>query len=137
VPSAQEKRVAAADPHGRRKPVARYEDLLVWQKARALTNRVYTVTACGPFAKDFGLRGQIQRAAVSVLANIAEGFDRNSRAEFARFLNIARGSAGEVKCHVYVAEDLGYLDARTAAELRARCQEITRMVIALRKSIGG
>jgi four helix bundle protein len=77
--------------------VTRFEELLVWQKAKRLCVEVYRVTGAGPFMRDFGLRDQIQRAAVSVMSNIAEGFERNSRAEFARFLAIARGSAGEVR----------------------------------------
>ena len=108
----------------------------MWQKARALSVQVYRVTGSGPFARDLGLRTQIQRAAVSVMSNIAEGFDRNSRAEFARFLAIARGSAGEVRSQVYLAQDLGYIDEQAARALLAACVEITRMLVGLRKSLG-
>jgi len=82
-----------------------------------------------------GLRDQIQRAAVSILSNIAEGFDRNSRAEFARFVSIARGSAGEVRAQIYLANELGYLVEGEARELLAACEEVTRMLVALRKSL--
>jgi four helix bundle protein len=122
-------------PSGRR-TVARFEDLLVWQKSRALSVQVYRVTGTGPFARDLGLRTQIQRAAVSVMSNIAEGFDRNSRAEFARFLAIARGSAGEVRSQVYLAQDLGYIDEQTSRALLAACVEVTSMLVGLRKSLG-
>lgn len=108
----------------------------MWQKARALSVHVYRVTGSGPFARELGLRTQIQRAAVSVMSNIAEGFDRNSRAEFARFLAIARGSAGEVRSQVYLAQDLGYIDGETGRALLAACVEITRMLVGLRKSLG-
>lgn len=117
-------------------PVARFEELLVWQKAKQLCVAVYRVTGQGAFARDFGLRDQIQRAAVSVMSNIAEGFERNSRAEFARFLSIARGSAGEVRSQVYLAHELGYINERDSGVLLASCTEITRMLISLRKSLG-
>jgi four helix bundle protein len=120
----------------RRAPATTFEELLVWQRAKELSLRVYRVTAQGPLARDLGLRSQIQRAAVSVMSNIAEGFERNSRAEFARFLAIARGSAGEVRSQVYLAEELGYVDAENARILLSLCREITRMIIALRKSLG-
>ena len=119
-----------------RKPVSRFEDLLVWQKAKALSVQVYRATETGTFARDFGLRTQIQRAAVSVMSNIAEGFDRNSRAEFARFLTIARGSAGEVRSQVHLAQELGYIDEQTSRALLRECVEITSMIVGLRKSLG-
>ena len=98
--------------------------------------RVYRVTNSGSFAMDFGLRNQIQRAAVSVMSNIAEGFDRNSPAEFARFLSIARGSAGEVRSQLYLAGELGYLDENTCRALVRDCNEVTSMMVSLRKSLG-
>lgn len=116
--------------------MSRFEDLLVWQKAKALCLQVYRATSTGPFVRDLGLRTQIQRAAVSVMSNIAEGFDRNSRAEFARFLAIARGSAGEVRSQTYLARELGYIDEPTCRELLAACVEITSMLVGLRKSLG-
>jgi len=74
-----------------------FEDLIAWQKARRLTKAVYDVTRRGEFAKDHGLSGQIQRAAVSVMSNIAEGFERNRRAEFHQFLSVAKASSAEVR----------------------------------------
>ena len=80
----------------------KFEDLMVWQKARALTNAVYQLGKAPPLSKDFGLRDQLQRAAVSVMANLAEGFDRAHRAEKLQFWNVAKASAGEVKCLLYI-----------------------------------
>ena len=127
---------ARAQAPRRRPPVTTFEDLVVWQRAKALSVHIYKVTGRGPLARDLGLRTQIQRAAVSVMSNIAEGFERNSRAEFARFLAIARGSAGEVRSQVYLAHELGYIGGEDYRALLDQCKEITRMIIALRKSLG-
>ena len=115
--------------------VSRFEELIAWQKAKALCVQVYRVTNTGLFARDFGLRDQIQRASVSVMSNIAEGFDRKSRPEFARFLTFARGSAGEVRSQLYLAAELGYVPPDEAAELIAACNEVTRILTGLRKSL--
>ena len=82
--------------------VTRFEDLIAWQKARILTKEIYTVTKNDEFRKDFGLRDQIQGASVSIMSNIAEGFDRAGRAEFHQFLVIAKGSCAEVKSQLYI-----------------------------------
>jgi four helix bundle protein len=89
--------------------VTRFEDLIAWQEARTLEQMVYKISNEGVFAKDFGLRDQIQRAAVSAMTNIAEGFDNESTAEFARFLGMARRSAVEVQSLLYVALDQKYI----------------------------
>ena len=80
--------------------VKKFEEIQSWKKARSLTKQIYTATLAGAFAKDFGLRDQIRRAAVSILSNIAEGFERGGDREFLRFLAIAKGSAGELSCTV-------------------------------------
>lgn len=90
--------------------IARFEDIEAWRKARELTKAVYAATSEGPFSRDFGLRDQIRRAAVSVMSNIAEGFERGGDAEFRRFLAISKGSAGEVKAQLYIALDAGLID---------------------------
>jgi len=90
--------------------IERFEDIEAWRNARELVKQVYQVTRKAGFARDFGLRDQIQRAAVSVMSNIAEGFERGSNKEFVQFLFIARGSAGEVRSLACAARDLGYLD---------------------------
>lgn len=86
-----------------------FEDLEIWKEARRLTHQVYQATQDAGFAKDFGLRDQIQRAAVSVMSNVAEGFERGGNQEFTQFLYIAKGSCGEVRSQLYVALDQGYI----------------------------
>jgi len=92
----------------------RIEDIQAWQKAREVTKMIYAVTSNGLFAK---LRNQIQRASVSIMANIAEGFGRRSDKEFANFLNMAHGSVSETQSHLYVALDLHYLDQETFTKI--------------------
>jgi four helix bundle protein len=89
--------------------IRRFEDIQAWQEARKLVKMIYLLTDEGKFARDFGLRDQIRRASVSIMANIAEGFDCDSQAEFARFLGIARRSAVEVQSLLYAALDVGYI----------------------------
>ncbi len=86
----------------------RFEDIQAWKKARRLTNKVYDVSKSERFAKDYGLQRQMQRASVSIMANIAEGFGRHSDKEFANFLNMTHASVSEVQSHLYVALDLAY-----------------------------
>jgi four helix bundle protein len=90
-------------------PVKHFEDLEVWREARVLTGKIYQVTGTAGFAKDFGLKDQIRRAAVSVMSNVAEGFERGGNPEFIQFLYIAKGSCGEVRSQLYVARDQNYL----------------------------
>ena len=87
----------------------RFEDLAFWQQARELTRLIYALTQKDGFAKDYGLKDQIQRAAVSVMSNIAEGFSRGTNVEFLQFLFIAKGSLSEVQSQLYVALDLAYI----------------------------
>ena len=86
-----------------------FEEINAWQNARELVRDVYAMTGCGDFCKDYGLKGQIQRAAVSVCSNIAEGFERRGNKEFINFLWIAKGSAAEVCSQLHLAKDLGYI----------------------------
>jgi four helix bundle protein len=109
----------------------RFEDIQVWQKAREVTRSIYAVTAEERFARDYGLRDQIRRASVSIMANIAEGFGRRSDKEFANFLNIAHGSAAEVQSHLYIALDLNYINQASFTKLYGQLDEISRMTIAL------
>lgn len=115
--------------------VTRFEELTVWQKAKALSVAVYRVTGSGEFARDFGLRDQIRRAAVSVMSNIAEGFERYSRTEFRHFLSIARGSASEVRSQLHLARELGYIAEADFKMLYDECLEISRMLASLRSKI--
>lgn len=86
-----------------------FEDLEVWKLARELTNKIYTVTNNGAFSRDYGLKDQIRRAAVSVMSNIAEGYERGGNQELMQFLSIAKGSGGEVRCQLYVAMEQKYI----------------------------
>jgi len=90
--------------------ITRFEDIQAWQEARKLVKMIYQLTSSGMLARDFGLRDQIQRAAVSTMANIAEGFDCESKAEFARFLGFARRSAVEVQSLLYAAFDVKHIN---------------------------
>lgn len=97
--------------------ITRFEDIEAWQVARSLTDRIYQVTKTGAFSKDDGLKDQVCRAAVSIMANIAEGFDAGSNAEFARFLAYAQRSGSELQSELYVALDQGYITHQQFAEL--------------------
>jgi four helix bundle protein len=112
-----------------------FEDLIAWQKARDLTRAIYQVTQQGAFAKDLGLARQIQRAAVSTMSNVAEGFERSGRREFHQFLSTAKGSCGEVRSQLYVAFDIGYLVKDDFQRLLAQAEEVGRVVGGLRASV--
>ena len=113
------------------------EDIQAWQKARQATRMIYQLTNNGRFAQDFGLRNQIQKAGVSIMANIAEGFGRRSDKEFANFLNIAHGSVSETQSHLYVALDLSYVDQTTFSNLYELLDEVSRMTLALAQHLRG
>jgi len=98
--------------------ITRFEDIQAWQLARDLTRAIYAASARDPFARDFGLRDQIRRAAGSVMHNIAEGFDAGSNPEFKRFLQYAQRSATEVLSQLYVALDQGYITQEQFAKLQ-------------------
>ncbi len=115
--------------------VQRFEDLIAWQKARQLAADIYRVTGKGAFARDFGLHDQIQRAAVSVMSNIAEGFDRSSRAEFHQFLVIAKGSCAEVRSQLYVAADIGHIGEAEFDQLHAQTEELSKVIGGLRATV--
>lgn len=106
----------------------KFEDIEAWKKARELTREIYRVSRTGPFSKDFALRDQIRRAAVSIMSNIAEGHDRGGTGEFIQFLSTAKGSAAEVKCQLYVALDENYINDSTFAQLSKLVTEIGNMV---------
>jgi len=116
--------------------IRRFEDLIAWQKGRELVRDVYAATEQGPIAKDFRLRDQMRAAAVSVPANIAEGFERSRLREFHQFLSIAKASCAEVRTYIYVARDVGYLDDETSRTLRAKAEEVARIIGGLRRSVG-
>jgi four helix bundle protein len=103
-----------------------FEDLNVWQEARSLVGAVYSASASRAFARDFGLRDQIRRAAVSTMSNIAEGFERGTRKEFIQFLNIAKGSNGEVRSQLHVALDQKYIAEVQFAALRESATTLSK-----------
>lgn len=109
----------------------RLEDIKAWQKARILTTKIYSITQADSFARDYGLKNQIQRASVSVMANIAEGFGRHSDKDFANFLTMAHASVSEVQSHLYVALDLKYVSNSVFDELYRSLDEIGKMTFTL------
>ena len=113
------------------------EDIEAWQRARALTREIYRTSNVGRFAKDFGLRDQIQRAAVSIMSNIAEGFERSGSGEFAQFLSIAKGSTGEVRSQFHVALDQEYVTQAEFERLIAGVNETARMISGLMSYLRG
>jgi four helix bundle protein len=115
--------------------IQRFEDIVGWRKARVLAKTIYDISSAGPFARDFALRDQMRRAGISVMSNIAEGFERHSNADFRRFLAIARASAAEVRSQAYLAFDLGYIDEAVFRKLLSDCNEITWIIARLRKSV--
>lgn len=115
--------------------IERFEDLVAWRKARELTRRVYAETRHGEFSRDRGLATQAQRAAVSIMANIAEGFERGRPAEFHQFLSVAKASCGELRSHLYVALDAGYLDRPTFESFMSQSAEVGRVIGGLRLSV--
>lgn len=101
------------------------ESLDVWKRSRSLTVNIYKVFAS---CKDYGFKDQITRAAVSIPANIAEGFERNSRKEFMNFLRFARGSCAELRTQLYISEDISLIDSETAKTLQREALEISKML---------
>ena len=117
------------------KRIERFEDFIAWQKARSLTADIYRVTAEGMFARDFGLKDQVRRAAVSIMSNIAEGFERSRPAEFHQFLSTAKSSCAEVRSELYVALDATYLRTPHFDTLMATAEETARLIGGLRASV--
>jgi len=118
-----------------RRKVRSFEDLLVWQMGIELVKRIYRVTTEGDFSRDFGLKDQILRASVSVPTNIAEGFELSSRKEYLKFLNIAKGSAGEVRSLLRVAWEIGYIESTQYAELKDATMKLSAYLFNHMRSI--
>jgi four helix bundle protein len=108
--------------------IEKFEDMEVWQSARSLVPKIYALCKEEGFARDFGLRDQIQRAAVSIMSNIAEGYEHGTNKELTRFLFIAKASAGEVRSQLYVALDLGYIKKETFEKLNSDLLSISRQI---------
>ncbi len=115
--------------------ITKFEDLIAWQEARKLVKMIYKITAEGAFSKDFGMKDQVQRAAVSAMTNIAEGFDNESTAEFVRFLGMARRSAVEVQSLLYVALDVSYIDGESFKAHYDQAKKAQAIIGGLKKGI--
>lgn len=105
-----------------------FEDLSIWKLSRELTNRIYKATGADEFSKDFGLKDQIRRASVSVMSNIAEGYERGGNQEFIQFLSIAKGSCGEVRSQLYVAMDQDYIAKDDGEQLIEDFKKLSIMI---------
>jgi four helix bundle protein len=108
--------------------ITRFEDIESWQKARELTREIYALTIQAPFSRDYSLRDQIRRASISVMSNIAEGFERDGNREFAQFLSTAKASVGEVKSHLYVALDVKWISEESFRRLYALAEDTSRLL---------
>lgn len=113
--------------------IKKFEDIEAWQKARELVKAVYRETNIGTFSKDYGLKDQMRRAAVSILSNIAEGFERGGDKEFVQFIAMAKGSSAEVRAQLYVALDQGYIFQETFDRLSDFTIQISKMLSGLMK----
>jgi four helix bundle protein len=119
--------------------IHRFEEIEAWQTARKLTRQAYDLSSNGAFARDFGLRDQMQRAAVSIMSNIAEGFESRTRGLFTELLGRAKGSAGELRAQLYVAHDAGYLTPDQFRTLQDQCEkcssQISRLMAYLKSNV--
>ena len=116
--------------------IKRFEEIRAWQQARELSRMVYSLTSHGGISKDYGLRDQLQRAAVSVGSNIAEGFARSGNREFAKFLWIANGSAAEVQSQAYTAMDIGYFSQEQFSQVYDKAETCSILVYRFIKTLG-
>jgi len=113
--------------------IEKFADIEAWKAAREITNLIYQVSSNGNFGKDFALVNQIRRASISIISNIAEGFERNGDREFIQFLTIAKGSCGEVRAQLYIALDQNYIDEKQFIFITGKLIEISRMLSGLMK----
>ena len=117
--------------------IEHFEDIVAWQRGRELVREVYQVTSQGNFSKDYGLKEQIRRASVSIISNIAEGFERGGDKEFTQYLSQAKGSCGEVRTQLYVAWDLGYLSDEVFKGLREKAVSTGEIISGLMRYLKG
>ena len=115
--------------------IEQVEDLIAWQKVGELTRATYRATQQGAFVRDLGLASRLERAAASMMSNIAEGFERRGRREFHQFLSTAKGSCAEVRSQLYVALDIGYLEKSDFQRLIAQAEEVGRVLGGLQDSV--
>jgi len=117
------------------KKIEKFEDFIAWQKARQLSRKIYQATNLPGFSRDFGLKDQIRRSAISIMSNIAEGFERGRVAEFHQFLSIAKASCAELRSQLYVAFDANYLTQSQFQELMSAAMEVGKVVGGLRVAV--
>src|SRR5947208_11106120 len=127
-------------PNSKRRPtmttrIEKFEDFIAWQKARSLTREIYKITNLPAFSRDFGLKDQIRRAAVSIMSNIAESFERGRPSEFHQFLSIAKGSCAELRSQLYIALDVEYIPQTRFRELMSIAEAVGQVVGGLRLSV--
>lgn len=115
--------------------IEKFENFIAWQKARKLTREIYQITNLPEFSRDFGLKDQIRRSAVSIMSNIAEGFEHGRPSEFHQFLSIAKGSCAELRSQLYVALDANYIPEPRFQELRSHANEASQVIGGLRVSV--
>jgi four helix bundle protein len=115
--------------------VTRFEDLSCWQEARKITKAVYLICRIDGLSKDYGLANQAKRAAISIMANIAEGFSRKGNKEFIQFLYVAKSSAAELQSHLYAALDVGYLAKDDFKFLYRKIDRVQRQIYSLIKHL--
>lgn len=108
--------------------ITSFEGIVAWQKARELTREIYRLCNTAPLSKDYALADQMRRASVSVMANIAEGYDRSGDGEFRQFLSVAKGSVSEVRSHLYVALDAGLVSKSDFERLQDLAMEIGKLL---------
>ncbi len=113
--------------------IEKFEDIESWKLAREVTREIYEISSNEKFSRDFALVNQIRRASISILSNIAEGFERSGNKEFLQFLAIAKGSCGEVRAQLYVAFDQKYIDETKFRELTEKLSETNRLIAGFMK----
>ncbi|HEY6138464.1 MAG TPA: four helix bundle protein [Thermoanaerobaculia bacterium] len=115
--------------------IERFEDIVAWQKARKLVTAIYKLTRTEPFRQDYALRNQLRSSAISIPANIAEGFERNRTREFHQFLSIAKASCAELRTYLYIVGDIEYATPEETERLMSAAREVTNYIGALRSSV--
>jgi four helix bundle protein len=117
--------------------IREFEQIDAWARSRLLVKQIYEITGAKPFCADYSLKDQIKRAAVSIMSNIAEGFERDNNKEFIYFLSISKGSCGEVRSLIYVALDQNYIDIKLFEELSKSLRELAKLINGLIKYLKG
>lgn len=124
-------------PENERQETRAFEDLRIFKEARTLANRICTLTRTEAFSRDYALRDQMRRSAISILSNIAEGYERETAAEFVRFLYIAKGSCGELRAQVMLAFDQKFLEKQDYDQILSMCRKLSvgiyHLIVYLRK----